>query len=257
MNWALIGASTIAEHDTIDAICAQNAGDIISVVSGSQARAARFATDHGIPNASSDLEQTLQDPRIDAVYISSTNGKHHGQALAAIAAGKHVSCEKPLAMTRSDACETVTSATAAGVTFATNHYLRCAGSHRTIRFFVADGTIGQVPSMVMSHDGFTHPSAESGVTAHGTKGSILAKSVLGQDPDGAIELISKDGHVALPFAKHSNYGETIHQFMDAATGQGAPAATGVDGVKSLAVALAVRDAARSGTRQIVEYGVDA
>ena len=53
---------------------------------------------------SSDLDAALADPAIDAVYISSTNEKHFPQAMAAIAAGKHVLCEKPLAMTLDDAC---------------------------------------------------------------------------------------------------------------------------------------------------------
>lgn len=90
VNWVLIGASTIAGQYMIDAIRAQNAGDIIWVASGSRERATRFAKDHVIPNATSELGLALQDPLVDAVYISSTNEKHHAQALAAIAAsGSH------------------------------------------------------------------------------------------------------------------------------------------------------------------------
>jgi hypothetical protein len=51
------------------------------------------------------MEALLGDPDISAVYISTTNEKHHPQAMAAIAASRHVLCEKPLAMSLADATE--------------------------------------------------------------------------------------------------------------------------------------------------------
>ena len=66
------------------------------------------------PASTTDLDALLGDPAIDAVYISTTNEKHHPQAMAAIAAGKHVLCEKPLAMTLAEAAEMVRAAAAKG-----------------------------------------------------------------------------------------------------------------------------------------------
>jgi 1,5-anhydro-D-fructose reductase (1,5-anhydro-D-mannitol-forming) len=146
MNWGLIGASTIAAEHVIGAIRATG-GDTAWVVSGDAARARAYAAEHGIPQATDDMAAMLADPGVGAVYISSTNEKHKAQALAAIAAGKHVLCEKPLAMTVADAAGMVRAAEAAGVVFATNHHLRCAGSHRAIRDLVASGRIGRVLSM--------------------------------------------------------------------------------------------------------------
>src|SRR5690606_31452031 len=132
MRWILAGASTIAAQHMIGAFRA-NGDTVAHVVSTTSARAAEFAAEHGIPGHGSDLAAALADPGTDAVYISSTNEKHRAQALAAIAAGKHVLCEKPLAMTAEEAAEMVRAAEAAGVTFATNHHLRCSGSHRAVR----------------------------------------------------------------------------------------------------------------------------
>ena len=330
MRWGLIGASTIAEQHMIGAIRATG-GEVAAVVSTTAARARDYAAHHAIPAAGDNLSLILDDASIGAVYISSTNEKHRDQSIAAIAAGKHVICEKPLAMTVAEAAEMVRAAQAAGVTFATNHHLRCSGSHRTIRDLIRGGRIGRVLSlrifhavhlpphlqgwrindpaagggvipditvhdadvarfllgedpqtvvaqmgasgmgqgvedsamsvwtmpsgaMVMSHESFTHPFAGSGLEVHGTEGSIFARGVMTQQPVGEIEMVTARGREAVPFPPHNLYVQGVTDFLAAVAGHGAPAATGPDGVASLAVALAVRKAAQTGTRQQVDYG---
>lgn len=330
MRWGLIGASTIAEQHMIGAI-RTTGGEVAAVVSTTAARARDYAAQHGIPAAGDSLSLVLEDPSIDAVYISSTNEKHREQALAAIAAGKHVLCEKPLAMTVAEAAGMVRAAEAAGVTFATNHHLRCSGSHRLVRDLIRDGRIGRVLSlrifhavhlpphlqgwrindpaagggvipditvhdadvarfllgedpetvvaqmgssgmgqgvedsamsvwtmpsgaMVMSHESFTHPFAGSGLEVHGTLGSIFARGVMTQQPVGEVELVTKAGREPVPFSPHNLYVQGLIDFLAATEGKGQPAATGWDGVASLAVALAVREAARTGQRQTIDYG---
>ena len=328
MRWGLIGASTIAEQHMIGAIRAAG-GEVAAVVSTTLARAQEFAEKHDIPAAGTALALILDDASIGAVYISSTNEKHHAQAMAAIAAGKHVLCEKPLAMTVAEAVGMVHAAKVAGVTFATTHHLRCSGSHRAVRDLIRAGTVGQVLSlrlfhavhlpaslqgwrindagagggvipditvhdadvarfllgedpvsvvaamtasgmgqgvedsamsiwtmpsgaMVMSHESFTHPFAGSGFEVHGTEGSIFARGVMTQLPVGEVELVSAQGRKVVPFPTHNLYVQCVSDFLAAVAGQGAPSATGEDGVASLAVALAVREAARTGQRQLVK-----
>ncbi len=83
MNWALIGASSIAGQYMTGAIRAQAAGEVGWVVSGNADRAAAFAESHGIAKSSTDLASALADDAAQAVYISSTNDKHHARAMAA------------------------------------------------------------------------------------------------------------------------------------------------------------------------------
>jgi 1,5-anhydro-D-fructose reductase (1,5-anhydro-D-mannitol-forming) len=328
MRWALIGASTIAAEHMIGALRAAGQ-DVGTVVSTSLARAEEFARIHAIRHASDRLEAVLGDPAIAAVYISSTNEKHYAQAMTAIAAGKHVLCEKPLAMTATEAAEMVGAAEAAGVVFATNHHLRCSGSHRAIRELIRAGRIGKVLSlrlfhavhlpphlqgwridnpdagggvipditvhdadvarflldetpvsvvaqmvasgmgrgvedsvmsvwtmpsgaMVLAHESFTHPFAGSGLEVHGTEGSIFATGVMTQAPVGEITLVTAAGRETVSYAAHSLYLQAVQDFLSAVTGQSQPAATGKDGIASLTVALAVREAARSGQRIAVQ-----
>ncbi|MBZ9672883.1 Gfo/Idh/MocA family protein [Mesorhizobium sp. ES1-3] len=142
VKWGLIGASTIGRQFMIDAIRAQEGGEISAVMSSNPDRAAAYARENGIPAAVSNLDALLGSD-IDAVYISTTNELHLEQALAAIKAGKHVLCEKPLALTSDDARRMVVAAKAAGVVLGTNHHLRNAGAHRAMREAVTAGRIGQ------------------------------------------------------------------------------------------------------------------
>ncbi|MBF9057602.1 Gfo/Idh/MocA family oxidoreductase [Rhodobacterales bacterium HKCCSP123] len=330
MRWGLIGASHIAATRMIDAFRAAD-GEVVSVLSSSAARAASYAGEHGIPHSSSDLAPFLEETGLDAVYISTTNEKHFDQAMAAIAAGKHVLCEKPLAMTVGDAVTMVRAAERAGVVFATNHHLRNAGSHIAMREAVRQGRIGQVLSvrvfhavhlppvlqgwridnpaagggvipdivvhdadtvrfhlaedpaevvamaaasglgrgvedscmsvwtmpsgvMVQTHESFTHAHAPTGFEIHGTEGSIIARNVMTQDPVGQITLRTASGKEALTFSDHNLYVRSVGLFVEAVRGQDRPSADGVDGVKSLAVAAAVAEAAQTGRRVAVDYG---
>ena len=331
MNWAFVGASTIAGQYLVGAVRAVRSNDVRWVVSGSPERAASFARTHEIAFAGTAVADALADGDVDAVYISSTNDKHRAQALAAIAAGKHVLCEKPLATSEADAREMVLAAEKAGVVFATNHHLRSAGSMRAVRDLIAAGEVGRVLSlrifhavelpvhlrgwrlddpsagggvvadltvhnadtarfllgedpvsvvahmdatglgqgvedsamsvwampsgaMVFSHESFTHPFTASGLEVHGTAGSILARGVLSQEPNGEIDLITAAGAARVEFDRSALYENVVRNFCAAVAGTAKPAASGRDGLKSLQIALAVRDAAVSGQRQTVNYG---
>lgn len=142
IRWALVGASTIADEWMINAIRSQPDGSIEAVVSGSAERAREFANKHAIPRSSTDLNEILADPEIDAVYISSTNEKHLPQVLAAATAGKHVLCEKPLALSEDDARQMIEACAAHKVVLATNHHLRNAATHRRMRDLIRSGAVG-------------------------------------------------------------------------------------------------------------------
>ncbi|MCQ0987135.1 Gfo/Idh/MocA family protein [Jiella marina] len=331
MRWALIGASRIAANYMIDAIRSVEGSTITAVLSSDAARGADYARTHGIAESYTDLDRMLAEAEIDAVYISTTNEKHHAEAMAAIAAGKHVMCEKPLAMTVADAAEMVRAAAEKGVVFGTNHHLRNAGTHLAIRDLIANGAIGNVLSarvfhavnlpevlrgwridnpgagggvipdivvhdadtvrfhlgedpvevvarqtvsglgqgvedsamsiwempsgtMVQTHESFTHAFAETGIEFHGTKGSIVARGVMTQNPVGEVWLTDENGRKSVPYETHGLYERSMRLFHAAARGEGRPSADGVDGVKSLAVAMAVKAAADSGKAVAVDYG---
>ena len=132
LRWGLIGASTIAAEHMIGAFRA-NGGEVVSVMSANADRATRYAREHGIEHATTSLADLVASKEIDAVYISTTNDLHRDQVFAAAAAGKHVLCEKPLALTLADARAMVAECRKRGVVMGTNHHLRNAATHRAMR----------------------------------------------------------------------------------------------------------------------------
>jgi 1,5-anhydro-D-fructose reductase (1,5-anhydro-D-mannitol-forming) len=332
LQWALIGASDIAKTRMIKAINMQPDSRVMAVFSSNADRARAYAAENGIPKAYDTLAGLLEDPQIDVVYISSTNDLHRDQAFAAAAAGKHILCEKPLALSVADAGQMVKRAESANVAFGTNHHLRNAVTHRTLRKLVKEGAIGKplaarvfhavylpprlqgwrltgaeagggvilditvhdtdtlrfvlglevedviarsasqglapggMEDAVMGvmyfgdgvlaqfHDAFTIKHAPTGLEIHGTEGSLIAVDVMTQDPVGRVVLRreSEESQVKLD-PPEDLYAHAVRHFNQAVRTGSQPFATGEDGVRSLAVALAALESSKSGCRATVSY----
>ncbi len=89
--------------------------DVVAVGSRDGATAAAYALEHGIPRAHGSYDALLADPDVDAVYISLPNSLHHEWTLRALAAGKHVLCEKPYSRRPAEVEEAFDAAAAAGL----------------------------------------------------------------------------------------------------------------------------------------------
>lgn len=157
VRWGLIGASTITREWMLDAIRANPACRVEAVASRSLDRARRFADENGIARAYGKVEDLLRDPQIDAVYIGTTNERHAPQAIAAARAGKHVLCEKPLAIEIAEAEAMVYACREAGVVLGTNHHLRNMDAHRTIKRLIDSGVVGTITSVRIFHAGQIPP----------------------------------------------------------------------------------------------------
>ena len=142
LRWGLVGASTIAAEHMIDAF-RSNGGEAVVVMSTNADRAAQYAVKHNIAKSTTDLNALVGDKEVDAVYVSTTNELHRDQVFAAASVGKHVLCEKPLALTLPDARAMVIECRKRGVVMGTNHHLRNAATHRAMRDAIKAGRIGK------------------------------------------------------------------------------------------------------------------
>lgn len=118
--------------------------DVVAVGSRDGARAEAYAAEHGIATAHGSYEALLADPAVDAVYVSLPNAMHHAWTMHALAAGKHVLCEKPYTRHPHEAKEAFDAAESAGLVLAEAFMYRHHPQTATVRWLVADGAIGRL-----------------------------------------------------------------------------------------------------------------
>jgi predicted dehydrogenase len=114
------------------------------VLGSTPERGATRAEALGVPRAYPSLEALLDDPTVDAVHVTSPNDLHLPQARAVLAAGRHVICEKPLAMSAVESAELVRLAAASGLVNAANFNIRWYPLNQHAHDVVTGGEIGDV-----------------------------------------------------------------------------------------------------------------
>ena len=205
-RWGQIGASTIAHAWVIDAIRATG-GEITSVMSTSAERGRKYADDHAIAKSVTDLDALVGDADVEAVYISTTNELHVAQALAAAKAGKHILCEKPLAMSLADAHAMVKAARDAGVVMATNHHLRNAASHRAMREAIATGRIGKPLAARVFHAVYLPPHLQGWRLERPDAGGGVILDITVHDADTLRFVLGDDPVEAIAFSQRGGMGK--------------------------------------------------
>jgi 1,5-anhydro-D-fructose reductase (1,5-anhydro-D-mannitol-forming) len=181
-----------------------NGGEAVVVLSANAERAAAYAGKHAIARATTSLSELVDSQDVDAVYVSTTNELHRDQVFAAAAAGKHVLCEKPLALTLADARAMVAECRKRGVVMGTNHHLRNAATHRAMREAVQQGRIGKPLFARVFHSVYLpvplqswrveRPDAGGGVifdiTVHDAD---TLRFVLADEPNSVVAMTSQGG----------------------------------------------------------------
>ncbi|MBM3484531.1 MAG: Gfo/Idh/MocA family oxidoreductase [Alphaproteobacteria bacterium] len=110
IGWGLIGSTSWSDHTFGPAISAAKGGHIAAVFSSKRASASAFCAKHKVPNGYTDLDDFLADSAIDVVWVAGPTDLHYEQTIAALEAGKHVLCEKPMAVSAADCAKMVKAA---------------------------------------------------------------------------------------------------------------------------------------------------
>jgi 1,5-anhydro-D-fructose reductase (1,5-anhydro-D-mannitol-forming) len=144
VRWGIIGLGRIADTEIAPAITASPHGELRGVVSRDQGRAEAFAGRHGAARALTSFHELLADPGVDAVYIATPNALHADEVVAAARAGKHVMCDKPLALSVADARRAVAACEQAGVRVGITFQTRFHDNFGRFREVVQDGSLGEI-----------------------------------------------------------------------------------------------------------------
>ena len=118
--------------------------ELHTVADVTEAAASRAASDFGFAHATAEWRRVIEDPEIDVVDITAPNALHKEMALAAIAAGKHVYCEKPLAPLAKDAREMAEAAEAKGVKTQVGFNYLCNPMLKLAKEMIEAGELGEI-----------------------------------------------------------------------------------------------------------------
>lgn len=142
LRWGIMGAAGIA-HAFVAGVQKHTQQQIVAVASRTPGKAAEFAKTFGIESHDS-YEELLAREDIDVIYVPTLPTQHKDHALMAIAAGKHVLIEKPLALDPNEAKEIFAAAKAKGVLAMEAMWTRYLPQYDVIRQLIENKTLGEI-----------------------------------------------------------------------------------------------------------------
>lgn len=143
LRWGILGTGNIARQFAAG-VKASGRCQLAAVGSRTAKKASEFAAEFQIPAAHGEYAGLIQQKNIDAIYVSLPNSMHHEWTIAALKAGKHVLCEKPLAMNAAEAEEMFDVAQSTGKTLIEAFMYRSHPQTRSVVEAVKSGTIGEL-----------------------------------------------------------------------------------------------------------------
>ncbi len=193
----VIGAGTFAEEAHIPGIQAHPRGQVVALCARSRERVAAMAARLGVPDVYTDYHELIARPDIDAVTVAAPDALHGPVSIAALEAGKHVFCEKPLAMTAAEArdmAEAAVRAARSGRVAMVGFTFRYSRALQALRQLLREGALG-TPFYVSMHvhwGGIGYPGANMTWLEHADQ------SAGGTWADGAAHLFDALSYILAP-----------------------------------------------------------
>ncbi len=197
----MLGTANIAVKRIIPAIIAGRRGRVAALASRDAERAAQLAARFGIERSHGSYQALLDDPSIDAVYIPLPNHLHVEWTVKALEAGKHVLCEKPIALCAADAHAIVAARDRSGRRVVEAFMVRCHPQWHRVRTLVRSGRIGVlraiqsafVFSVLDPRNVRNQPDIGGGALYDvGCYPIVTARYLFGCEPQRAMALVERD-----------------------------------------------------------------
>ncbi|MEK3723456.1 Gfo/Idh/MocA family protein [Paenibacillus sp. FSL H8-0034] len=195
LRWGVLGCAGIAKRAVIPGIQQSQTGEVAAIASRNEDNARKTAEQFQIPTAYGSYEALLNDETLDAIYIPLPNHLHKEWTIKAAQAGKHVLCEKPIALDATEAAEMVAACEQAGVKLVEAFMHRHHPRYAMIKEIIQSGEIGEIRGL---HGVFTFNSSKNTGNVRFNQemggGSLYdvgvypistARMVLGQEPEAA------------------------------------------------------------------------
>lgn len=149
VRWGILGCGAVAETKSGPAFANVPGSALAAVMRRDVALAEDYARRHGVPRWHGDAQALIDDPHVDAVYVATPPSTHCEYALMAMAAGKPVYVEKPMAMDAAECDAMLRASRAHGVPLFVAYYRRALPRFLAVRDLLADGAIGTPRSVAV------------------------------------------------------------------------------------------------------------
>lgn len=201
VRWGVLGAARIALDKVIPSMQEGQRSRVVAIASRSAERAQAAARALEIDRAYDSYEALIADPDVEAIYNPLPNHLHVPWSIRAVEAGKHVLCEKPIALSAAEARELRDAARRAGVLVGEAFMVRCHPQWIETRRLVENGRIG---ALQLVHGHFSYPRREaSDVRSRVEYGGgalldigcypiLIARWMFGSEPVAAVAAIERD-----------------------------------------------------------------
>jgi predicted dehydrogenase len=200
VKWGVIGVAKIATEKVIPAMQRGNVSEIAAIASRDPRKARAAADNLGIPRAYGSYEELLADSEIEAIYNPLPNEGHVPWTLKALAAGKHVLCEKPIALDAEEARPLIYARNRSGKLVAEAFMVRFHPQWRRARELARDGTIGEAQAIqtffsyrLLDPDNVRNrPPGGGGLYDIGCYAILTARYIFGAEPTRVVATIERD-----------------------------------------------------------------
>lgn len=160
LRWGILGCGNVAEHKGGPPLYSVEDSELIAVMRRDQAKAEDFAERHVAKRAYTDVEKLLSDDEINAIYIATPPNLHCEQTIQAARAGKHILCEKPMAMSVSECQQMVDVCHESGVTLMLAYYRNHYPNVVKMKTLMNEGAIGDVVLARINCTGYYNPNRQ-------------------------------------------------------------------------------------------------
>jgi len=201
LRWGILGTAKIARERLVPAIHAANNATLMGIASRSQQSADAFAKTHGIPLAFPTYDAMLDSDQIDAIYIPLPTSAHIEWTKKVLDAGKHVLCEKPIALEASQIEQLIAARDESGKVAAEAFMVTYHPQWHKVRDLIAQGAIGELRHIQGSFTYFNRDPNNmrnkpelggGGLLDIGVYPTVASRFATGQEPARAYASIERD-----------------------------------------------------------------
>jgi len=223
INWGVLGTARIGIEQVIPALLEADRCKVLAIASRNLGRAEEVAGEFGIERAYGSYGQLLNDNEIDAVYIPLPNHMHAQWSIAAAQAGKHILCEKPIALSSAEAESMVAAAADAGVILREAFMYQFHPAWRRTKELVDSGEIGEVVAIDSWFSFFNDdPTNIRNVLDYGGGGLMdigcycihASRLIFGSEPTAIKAVVRRDSQSGVDIATSGllEFGDQISTF---------------------------------------------